>query len=310
MLNFYLLITLIFIGVTLLIVGMAKIFDEHLVGLRLKNLSGNNSSKFKSRLKSNQTAATNLKKLLGKLYSLSLPSNSWQDSTSKMKFLRAGFRNSSAQTIYFSTKTVLFITLPLVFSIPVLLFFRDASLLKAALFLLIIATLGYYIPDIYLSKRIKSRLNEMQDNLADFIDLLVMCTASGLGLDGALNRVSIEMVKSSPILSEEFYLACLEIRAGTGRIVALKNLALRVNLDDLQNLVSTLVQADKFGTSLSGAMKVQSEFMRVKRFQRAEEIAAKIPVKMLLPLILFIFPILLFVLIGPAMIQISDSFSK
>ena len=115
------------------------------------------------------------------------------------------------------------------------------------------------------------------------------------------------MVKSSPVLSEEFYLTCLEIRAGSARIDALKNLALRASLDDLHNLVTMLVQADKFGTSLSDSMRVQSDYMRVTRMQRAEEIAAKIPVKMLIPLIMFIFPSLLTVLLGPAFIQIGGA---
>jgi tight adherence protein C len=129
-------------------------------------------------------------------------------------------------------------------------------------------------------------------------------------MDAAINRVSQEIARSSKILAEEFYLAALEIRAGAGRSTALKNLALRVDLEDLHSLVSMLVQADRFGTSLADSLRIQSEVMRTKRMQRAEEIAAKVPVKMLIPLIFFIFPSLLMVLIGPAVLQISAIFAK
>jgi tight adherence protein C len=150
----------------------------------------------------------------------------------------------------------------------------------------------------------------MRETLPDLIDLLVICIESGLGLDAALNRVSREISRASPVLAEEFYLAGLEIRAGSGRVPALKNLSLRVDLEDLYNLVAMLVQADKFGTSLGASLRIQSEVMRVKRMQRAEEIASKIPVKMLFPLIFFIFPSLMFVIIGPAAIQVSAMFAK
>jgi len=163
---------------------------------------------------------------------------------------------------------------------------------------------------VYLRFRTNQRAKDMRDTLPDLIDLLVICTESGLGMDAAINRVSQEIARSSKILAEEFYLAALEIRAGAGRSTALKNLALRVDLEDLHSLVSMLVQADRFGTSLADSLRIQSEVMRTKRMQRAEEIAAKVPVKMLIPLIFFIFPSLLMVLIGPAVLQISAIFAK
>lgn len=172
------------------------------------------------------------------------------------------------------------------------------------------AALGYYLPDWAIKTLTDRRSSEMRDNLPDLIDLLVICTESGLGLDAALNRVSREIARNSKTLAEEFYLAALEIRAGSGRVTALKNLALRVDLEDLYNLVSMLVQADKFGTSLAESLRIQSEVMRVKRMLRAEEMAAKVPVKMLLPLIFFVFPSLMFVLIGPAILRMSEVFGK
>jgi tight adherence protein C len=127
-------------------------------------------------------------------------------------------------------------------------------------------------------------------------------------LDAALNRVSKEIVRTNPYLAEELYLTNLEIRAGSGRNAALKGLALRVNLDAVHNLVSMLVQADRFGTSVADSLRVQAGLMRIQRMQVAEEIASKIPVKMLVPMIFFIFPALIIVIIGSAIIQIRTLF--
>jgi tight adherence protein C len=127
-------------------------------------------------------------------------------------------------------------------------------------------------------------------------------------MDAAISKVARDMARASPELAEEFYIMGLGIRAGEARMVALRNLALRVNLEDLNDLVSMLIQADRFGTSLAESLRIQSDVMRGKRLQRAEEMAAKIPTKMLMPLVGFIFPVLLMVLLGPAAIQIGKVF--
>jgi tight adherence protein C len=247
---------------------------------------------------------------LDALSKLSLPAEGWQNSELRLKFIRAGFRDESAPRIYFAVKSFLSILAPLALGAALLFFKPDLGYLKISLFVLCIAAAGYYGPDLYLKSRTASRSKEMQQTLPDLLDLLVICIESGLGLDAAMNRVSREIARSSPVLSEEFYLVSLEIRAGAGRIAALKNLALRIHLEDMYSLVSMLVQADKFGTSLGASLRIQSEVMRVKRMQRAEEIAAKIPVKMLFPLILFIFPSLMFVILGPAFLQIMRTMGK
>jgi len=172
------------------------------------------------------------------------------------------------------------------------------------------AALGYYLPEILLNIITERRVGRMRDSLPDMIDLLVICTESGMGIDSAIARISREMARTSPELSQEFYLSSLEMRAGATRIEAMRNLALRSGLEDLEDLVSMLIQADKFGTSLADSLRVQSDMMRSRRSQRAEEIAAKIPLKLTMPLILFIFPTLLMVLLGPAMIQILKVLSK
>jgi tight adherence protein C len=150
----------------------------------------------------------------------------------------------------------------------------------------------------------------MRNGLPDMIELMVVCTESGMSIDAAISRISREMARANPDLAQEFYLSTLEMRAGATRIESLRNLALRSRLEDMEDLVSMLIQADKFGTSLAESLRVQSDMMRTRRAQRAEELAAKIPVKLVLPLGLFIFPTLMIVLLGPAMIQVIETMKK
>ncbi len=246
--------------------------------------------------------------VLDSLSRLSVPEGGWQNSELRLRFIRAGLRDPGTPRRHHAIKAALTLLLPGAAAASLLLTGSAPSGLRMASVGAVLAMVGHYLPDAYLRFRTLRRAAQMRDVLPDLIDLLVICTESGLGMDAAIHRVSQEIRRSSPALAEEFYLAALEIRAGAGRIQALKNVALRVDSQDLHALVSMLVQADRFGTSLADSLRVQSEMMRIKRMQRAEEIAAKVPVKMLLPLILFIFPALLAVLIGPAVIRVGALF--
>ena len=144
----------------------------------------------------------------------------------------------------------------------------------------------------------------------DALDLMVVCVEAGMGLDSAITRVAREIGLSNKVLSDELNIYNLEMRGGKLRRDALKNLALRTDVPEVNNLATLLIQTDKFGTSIGQALKVYSDTMRVQRFQRAEERAAKIPVKLIFPLILFIFPSLFVVILGPAVINIYKVFIK
>ncbi|MFP5257783.1 MAG: type II secretion system F family protein, partial [Acidobacteriota bacterium] len=139
-------------------------------------------------------------------------------------------------------------------------------------------------------------------------DMLVVCVEAGMGLDAAIYRVCVELAHKDPILSSELRLLTLELRAGKSRREALKNLSARVGLEDLGSLVAMLIQTDMFGTSIAQTLRVYADSMRTKRFQLAEELAAKLPVKLLFPLMFFIFPTLLIVILGPAGIRIAAMF--
>lgn len=293
----------------LLVLGLGKLLTQSRMRQRLRQSVIRQHTERPSQ--STPTAArTGWHTVLASLSRLSVPAGAWQDSQRRLKFIRAGFREASAAQAYYAVKTACVVALPLLLALVLWLWWPATPYTRQALYVVALAVVGYYLPDVYLRFRTSRRAEDMRDTLPDLIDLLVICTESGLGMDAAINRVSQEIARSSQTLAEEFYLAALEIRAGAGRATALKNLALRVDLEDLHSLVSMLVQADRFGTSLADSLRIQSEVMRTKRMQRAEEIAAKVPVKMLIPLIFFIFPSLLMVLIGPAVLQISAIFAK
>lgn len=302
---FYIIIGLTFSAVVAFVLGLASFFSKFHVESRLSQVLGTHSNE-----------ASNEKEVLGRrwnavlesLSKLSLPKEGWQDSSIHLKFLRAGIRGNHAPKIYYAVKSLLTFGIPILLALITWPYAGSMGLSKFGFMLLLVATLGYYLPEIYLSTRTDKRVKDTQEGLPDLIDLLVICTESGLGLDAALNRVSKEIARTNPYLAEELYLTNLEIRAGAGRNAALKNLALRIKLDAVHNLVSMLVQADRFGTSVSDSLRTQAGLMRIRRMQTAEEIAAKIPVKMLLPMIFCIFPALIIVIIGPAIIQIKTFF--
>lgn len=168
--------------------------------------------------------------------------------------------------------------------------------------------LFFYLPGIVLDYKVRQRQKAVLHGLPDALDLLVVCVEAGMGLDAAMYRVCVELAPKEPVISGELRLLTLELRAGKARREALKNLSARVGLEEMGSLVAMLIQTDLFGTSIAQTLRVYAEAMRIKRFQLAEEMAAKLPVKLLLPLVFFIFPTLLIVILGPAGLSIAQMF--
>ena len=224
----------------------------------------------------------------------------------RTKFLKAGFRRASVPHIYWGVKCLLMICWPLSLLIgrATLVNVPNNVVFFAICFLS--ALEGFYLPDIWLYIRTKRRKAKIMEALPDALDLLVICVEAGLGLDAAVNRVAQEIALRSDVLSDELILMNLEIRAGKLRQDALRNLAKRTDLDAIQSLVTLLIQTEKFGTSIAQALKVYSDSFRTQRYQKAEEIASKLPVKLLFPLIFFIFPSLFVVILGPAVIRFYE----
>ena len=164
--------------------------------------------------------------------------------------------------------------------------------------------LGFFLPRFILKRMIKDRQHRIRLGLPDALDLTVICVEAGLALDQALMRVGQDLHHAHPDLSDEFHLVNLEMRAGKPRAEALRNLVDRTGVDDIRSLVGTLIQTDRFGTSVAQALRVHSDSLRTERRQRAEEQAAKTTIKMVPPLVIFVLPSIIFVTIGPAVIEL------
>jgi tight adherence protein C len=232
-----------------------------------------------------------------------------KDATAVRQFLiQAGYPDQRAVPLYWATRVSLAAGLAAcgMISLPIL----GASSSQMLLGIGWLGALGWVGPTFYVRGRLKARQKEVQLALADMLDMLVVCVEAGLGLNQALVRVADEIDHVSPVMSEQLAMVNLEMRAGTPREEALKNLAERTGLADIRSLVSMMIQTDRFGTSVADALRVHSETMRTKRRQRAEEAAAKTTIKLVFPLVLFVFPAMFVVVIGPSALAIFRTFSK
>lgn len=245
--------------------------------------------------------------LLGTVGSRLVPAKSADYASVRIRFLRAGIRRDNITAVFWGSKLLLAVCLPLM-----LLMARFSVLKLADLHLTLVLEVGlgltgYYLPDLWLKIKTDLRKEKIQRALPDALDLMVVCVEAGMGMDAAIQRVTQEIKLSSPELSDELSLLNLELRAGKARQDALRNLAMRANIDAVNSLVTLLIQTDKFGTSVAAALRVFSDGFRTQRFQKAEELAAKLPVKLIIPLLLFIFPSLFVIIAGPAAIRIYQN---
>ncbi len=245
-----------------------------------------------------------LVKLAKPVARLAVAEKGWEASGLRTRFMNAGLRHPSAPALYFASKTIL------AFAIPGL-YMAYAGIRTLPLgggvtifLLLLLAGLGYYLPNFVLWRKIVLRQRDLFEAFPDAIDLIIVCVEAGLGLDAAISRAGEEMRLRSAALADELNLVGLELRAGASRQQALRNLALRTGVEEISSLVAMLVQADRFGTDIAESLRVHADTLRTRRRLRAEEAAAKIALKLLFPLIFCIFPSLLLVLLGPAFIRI------
>lgn len=244
-----------------------------------------------------------LMQILKRLSQVALPKKEEDLSHTQERLTRAGYRGKDAQIIFFGSKVSLAILFLLIL-VLCRIYLGKPSFISTIFFLVSVATLGFYLPDLWVNLTIRRREQKIRESFPDTVDLLVVCVEGGLGLDAAINKVGKEIELTCPVLSDELRLVNLEVRVGKSRREALKNLAFRTGLEEISSLVVLINQAEVFGTSISRALRVHSDHMRTKRHHRAEEAAAKLPVKLVLPLMLFIFPALFVVVLGPAFIQV------
>ena len=220
----------------------------------------------------------------------------------KRDLAMAGFRSDGAIKIFFGIK-VTFCVVMFFFALLLHRHVTDNPVLRIV-FLVAATGLGYYAPGLYLESLVKKRHTKLRLSLPDALDMMVVSVEAGLGLDQALQHVAREIEESHPDLADEMGLVGLEMRAGSRRAEALRNLADRTGEGELRKLVAILVQTDRFGTSMGESLRTHSDYMRLRRRQEAEERAAKVGVKLVFPIFLFILPSMMIVAAGPAMLKL------
>lgn len=212
------------------------------------------------------------------------------------KLAAAGYRKVSAPDLYFAAQVLL----------PMVCGWAGSFARESVLFwVFICATVGLFLPELWLTEMVRRRRHRIRRSLPDAIDLLVICVDGGLGLDQAVLRISEEITRSHPDLQEELHRMRLEQKAGRPRLETWQNLAARVKLPELTSLVSLLIQADRSGTQITKALSGFADDLRLRQRQRIEEAVAETKIKIIFPLVFFIFPCLLIVLLGPALLNIT-----
>ena len=223
----------------------------------------------------------------------------------RVKLMNAGFRHEQAVAVYYGIKLIgLLVGLAGAFPSSVM---QYGLTTKAYTITAVAAGVAFYLPDFFVGRRKKSRGMAIFLGLPDALDLMVVCVEAGLGLDAAMRRITTELAQSCPIICEEFGMANFQLQMGRPRREVLRDLGIRTGVDDVRSLAAVIIQAEKFGSSISAALRVQSDAMRLRRRQMAEERAAQTSVKIMLPLIFFIFPGVFVVLVGPAVMRMMST---
>ena len=278
------------IAVVIFAFGAASVAPSSVLGSRLREIGWQ-----PTKVQPKQPMRERFQQALDPL-SRALPVSPTDVSKTRAWLIQAGYRDAQHVTIYRGLRVLC----AAVAVIAVILI----SGFHSPLLLLGVFAFGFFIPRFLLKRKMKERQLRIRIGLPDALDLTVICVEAGLPLDQALMRVGQDLSHAHPELSDEFRLFDLETRAGKPRVEALRNLAARTGVEDVRSLVGTLIQTDRFGTSVAQALRVHSDSLRTERRQRAEEQAAKTTVKMIIPLVLFVMPSLIFVTVGPAVIQL------
>ena len=278
------------IALALFSFGAAAYAPSSLLGARLRALGWQ-----RAKQKERPAVRERIEQALDPL-SKAIPLSPSEVSRARKWLIQAGYRDPRHITMYTGSR--------LAAALFGFLLVVVASGFNSVPLLISVTGLGFFLPRFVLKRLIQSRQQRIKIGLPDALDLTVICVEAGLALDQAMMRVGQDLHHAHPELSEEFHLVNLEMKAGKPRAEALRNLVERTGVDDIRSLVGTLIQTDRFGTSVAQALRVHSDSLRTERRQRAEEQAAKTTIKMVIPLVLFVLPSIIFVTLGPAVIQL------
>lgn len=295
---------LLFIAVVGVVTAVgAVVGNQSSMRQRLRSL-GMTESRFQDTASVDADARTPLQRIAEPMAKIATPTDETEITRFRAKFYNAGIRARAAPVYFFAIKAMLALGLPLLTWLALQLSGGRVNGSLALLIVFVAATIGYYLPNAVLTRLAESRMQRIFEAFPDAIDLMVVCVEAGLSLDMSLQRAAKEMEIRSTELAEELSLVGVELRIGATRERALRNLAARTGVEEIQMFVAMLLQADRFGTSVADSLRVHAEELRLRRQYRAEEAATKIPTKLLFPLMLTIFPAMMLVLVGPAVIGI------
>ncbi len=242
---------------------------------------------------------------MGPLFTrLATPKEGGEVTDLRLHFYNAGLRQAIWLPVFIIAKVVLALLLPVLLLIFGGLMGAQVLSVAAIAALVLLCAIGYYVPNLLLNVMVARRQREIQDAMPDAIDLLTICVEAGLGIDAAMRKTGSELSLRSPALAEELDLVVLELQVGASRETAMHNFSMRTGVADVAVFVTILLQSEHFGSNMADSLRIHSDTMRDKRMQRAEEVAARIPIKLLFPTLFFIFPSIFIVLLGPAAISI------
>lgn len=304
--EYYSILVLLFLGIFSLIFALFFLLTRRsqpeerlsrLVG-KQKKRDADSTQKDQFIPKESNTLASKISRPLHKLSSLD---ERIARNKLRLKLIRAGYRSDHAIYNFLAAKIVVVLLFVGVFLLSKFYYTMSADMIIR---ILLLAILGYFVPNMWVWLMTKARQERIVKGLPDALDLMVVCVEAGLGIDMTFKRVGEEMESICKDLSDEFKLTILEIRAGSSRNTAFRNMYLRTDVSEVNSLVTVLTQTSRFGTSMAQALRVHADAMRVRRRQLAEEVAAKSTVKLVFPLVLFIFPAIFIVLIGAGAIKI------
>ncbi|MGB2984711.1 MAG: type II secretion system F family protein [Phycisphaerae bacterium] len=308
--TYYLLSGLIVISIALVVYALWPSPDEE--GDTIKRRMAGRKAQSEAGAIREKAKSSVAKRVMRKVAPIAIRPSMKQDaeemSKLRMRLATAGFRGETTPTTFLASKTVVAVCLGV--AALAYAWTNGYSLPAVAGIAMIGAGVGFLAPDLWLSSATSKRKEQIRLGLPDTLDMLVISVESGLGLDAAFQRVGDEMSNVHPSLSEELQLVTLETQMGIPRSEALVNFTSRTGLDEARSLVAIINQAERFGTSIARALRNQSDALRVKRRQAAEERAQKTTVKLMAPLILFIFPAILVVLAGPAALKMIEALSN
>jgi len=295
----------VFGAVTVMLWAMFMLFagDSSKASERLDQLRDINSKS--SSMNDNPNSMSMLEKAAPALSKAFEPKSELEQNELKVKLANAGFNSPNATQIYAGARAGLGIFCAIAGA--ALGFFRWGANMQGMMALAITTAIGLYAPAIWLWLIRKGRMERIFLSLPDLLDLLVVCVEAGLGLDAAMRRVADELADAAPDAAYEFALCNMQLQMGIPKKQALHDLGVRSGVDDMRGLAAILIQAEKFGASIAQALRVQSDSMRVKRRQMAEEKAQQTSVKMIFPLVIFIFPGVFVVIVGPAAIMMINN---